>query len=371
MMKTEIEEGYLSGHSWGVRSLLETLEWDHAGNEVEQEHRARIILTGVPGAGKSALLNRLRGMPVSARNGGEATREDLGLFTLIDLPEDDRAAAGEQEAYPDYRTGFYDGYDMSYPLMGLSDADLIVFVLDGARLMGQEVLVPSIAEYRWLCRVRALCRPLVVVLTKADLLGEQRETAGAALKSRLGMPVLAVSTCEEASFCNDLLGFMLDACPQIALALGREMPEVRRFVASRLIREAAFKSALIGLEPLPLIDIAFLWLAQRKLILRLAALYSHPATGKSNRAVLASLAGGIGLRLAAQQAAKVVPLAGWAISGLLSGSGTWLTGWAAVAYFDGQWQQQHGGGQRLRLPVRTSLPARGLWTRIRSRFERR
>lgn len=42
------------------------------------------------------------------------------------------------------------------------------------------------------------------------------------------------------------------------------------------------------------------------------------------------------MRLVAQQVAKLVPILGWGASAALSGLSTWLLGWGAVAYYEGQ-----------------------------------
>ena len=93
-MREEYEWYPASEPSWGVGSVLNALDWDHVRVEVEQEIQARIAIVGLRGVGKSSLLNHLRGWEVSPTGdrGGEGplTHEDLGLFVLVDLPDQGR-----------------------------------------------------------------------------------------------------------------------------------------------------------------------------------------------------------------------------------------------------------------------------------------
>jgi len=100
-----------------------------------------------------------------------------------------------------------------------------------------------------------------------------------------------------------------------------------------------------------------------RLLLRLAALHGQLEAGDGNRELIVTVAGGLGLRLAVQQVAKLVPVLGWVVSGLLSGLSTWLLGRAAVAYFDGSLRERVPALQRLPQPGRM----RGAMGRLRKR----
>jgi uncharacterized protein (DUF697 family) len=97
---------------------------------------------------------------------------------------------------------------------------------------------------------------------------------------------------------------------------------------------------MMGLEPVPLLDIPIQLAAQMRMLFKLAALHGRLEPGDGSREMVAAVAGGLGVRLAAQQAAKLVPLLGWVVSGLLSGLTTWFLGWAAVAYLNGSLEEQ-------------------------------
>ena len=140
----------------GLGAILSTLDWENVRGEVDRESRARIVLIGASGAGKSTLLNTLKGtlvsMPTEAVGPGDDLRlEDYGLFAVVDVPE--RSPNGQ----------LLDGDTTALMLNG---ADLIVWVLDGAAGL-------RAWEHEWICRVRAMSRPLLLVLNKLDQVGER------------------------------------------------------------------------------------------------------------------------------------------------------------------------------------------------------
>ena len=350
--------------SWGIGSLLNALDWDHVRAEVEREAQARIAIVGMKGVGKSSLLNRLRGWEVSPPGNhgnasvqtSEASKtsevyipvEDFGLFVLIDLPDEVAIGATWPRLHNSFSGDILDNY-WEATWTTLSDADLILFVLGSdafvyshreeqlsweAKVSPESVGLRT-AEYRWFCRIRSLGRPLIVVLNKVDLLSTQLDEIQAELERRLAASVILISSHQGTGLEDILLPRMLSACPGLAVALGREMAAVRRSAAGYLIRQGVLLSVLTGLEPVPFLDIPVQLASQMRLLLRLAALYGRLERGDNSRELLASVAGGLGVRLGAQQAAKLVPVLGWVVSGLLSGLSTWLLARAAMAYFNG------------------------------------
>ena len=306
-----------------LHSIVSSLDWREVGAEVGEEGRRRIAIVGLPNAGKSTLFNTLKGWEVSppAMKIGESRRfheEDMGLFLLVDLPS---APEGEAD-YP-----LQGGWDeLGFGLSDLADVDLIVFLLDGAAELRP-------VDFRWFSRLRSLGRPILPVLNKADLLARRGERL-VRIERRLGTRVVPISALDENDVLEGLVPRMLELCPELAIPLGREIAPVRRRVARRLIRQAAAICALLGAEPLPLLDIPFQLLTQMRLVARLAVLYGYAPPGNFQKEMLAALAGGLGMRYLAQGVAKAVPLLGWVASGLLAAGGTWLLGQAAMAYFE-------------------------------------
>jgi uncharacterized protein (DUF697 family)/GTP-binding protein EngB required for normal cell division len=343
-----------------LTDLFRSLDLSEAQAEVYREARARIALVGPVNAGKSTLYNCLQGWTVSPvdhteRELYEPAEESLGLFTLIDLPNAVDRSEPVRGYDPRYDYGQYHeadyGQDTWYlqdpALWSLTGVDLVIFVIDGAAGLRP-------VDYQWFARIRAAGCPLLVVLNKIDLLGDDCDQAIQDLRRRMASPVVAISA-REGTYIHDLLlPQILDINPSLAVPLGREVASCRRQAATRLIRRSALMCGLLGVEPMPLLDVPFQLITQMYLVMRLAAMYGRghvdgPAgngTGVGNgmgltsivsgagREVLMTLMGGLGLRYLAQQLIKLIPLLGWLLSGALSASSTWLIGWAAVTYFD-------------------------------------
>lgn len=336
------DNGATIGSRW--QSWWKGLNWEETRAGVDRESRARVLLLGLAGAGKSTLFNRLCGWtispPVETRPAPAAV-EDFGLFCLVDLPEGERE--GDREMFYGYTNpqfaspaagngpgaaagaGLADGTD---PVLLAEGADLLVYVLDGA--VGVRA-----ADYRWVGRLRRLGLPLVVVLNKCDLTQEPALAGRVTeIEQRLASPVLPISALNGANIPTSLLPRMIDACPSLAVALGRELGSFRREAAGRLIGRAAFLNSLIALEPAPLVDLPLQMMTLSGLFLRIAALYNRPPTTHHRREIVAALAGSLATRYAAQQALKLVPVVGWLASSLIGLSTTWLLGQAAVIYFE-------------------------------------
>mgnify|MGYP001357029393 CR=1 FL=1 len=371
------------GPGGGLGSLVDGLNWDHVRSEVVGESQARVAIAGLAGAGKSMLLNSLRGWEVSpagdARLPGQS-QEDLGLFVLLDLAAEGPAAAEE-----------WNGLDEAGATPGvwetLTQADVILFLFDGAlhqpsgELPEQQAAMRQQArqgEYRWYCRIQALGRPVVAAMSKADLWPDEATAgeAAAVLARRLAAVVTPLCAMDGDGAAQAVLPRLLEANPKLLVALGRELPALRRQAANTLIKQTTLFAALAGLQPVPLLDLPLQLGLQMRLLLRLDALYGRSHQGDVSRELVASLAGGMAVRLLAQTLAKFVPVLGWAISGALSGLSAWLLGWGAVALLEGRHRQLRQAAAELaarrpavavRLPA---LPARRLRGRGRVRLRR-
>jgi uncharacterized protein (DUF697 family) len=149
--------------------------------------------------------------------------------------------------------------------------------------------------------------------------------------------VIPISAKNGTNIAEELIPAIIDASPEAALIVGRQLPGYRRQAAQRIIRNSTMLSLAAGIEPIPFIDIPILLGIQVRLVLRLAALYGEPMD-RSNallhaRELVATIAGGAGLRYLAQQAAKLVPFGGDFVAGAIAGAGTWSIGQVALEYY--------------------------------------
>jgi small GTP-binding protein len=300
-----------------IRSFMKALNWNEAQGEVLEGLKNTVVIVGLPNTGKSTLFNYLKGQqlsPVSPEAGTTRTlvRTDFGPFTLIDTP----------------------GHLPELMESGMDLASVIVFLIDGIK--GLQSQDQELYE-----TIKKLNKPTIIGVNKVDALSgeESGDKLANEIAVALGVAgVIPVSGRTGVNVAEELIPAMIDASPEAALVIGRELPAYRRTAAQRIIRNATLISLAAGLEPFPLVDIPILLGNQIRLVLRLAALYGEPVdsanTTRHLRELIAVMAGGLGLRYLAEQVAKAVPFGGDFISGAIAGAGTWAMGQAILEYYD-------------------------------------
>ncbi len=300
-----------------IRSFMKALNWNEAQGEVLEGLKNTVVIVGLPNTGKSTLFNYLKGQqlsPVSPDAGTTRTlvRTDFGPFTLIDTP----------------------GHLPELMESGLDLASVIVFLIDGTK--GLQSKDRELYE-----TIKKLNKPTIIAVNKVDALPGEESGDKVANEVAVGLGVagvIPVSGRTGVNIAEELIPAMIDASPEAALVIGRELPAYRRKAAQRIIRNATLISLAAGLEPFPLVDIPILLGNQIRLVLRLAALYGEPVdsanTTRHLRELVAVMAGGLGLRYLAEQVAKAIPFGGDFISGAIAGAGTWAMGQVVLEYYD-------------------------------------
>jgi len=300
-----------------LRGLLEALDWDRLSLAVQREAAARLAIVGPVNAGKSTLFNLIKGRKVAAVTAVPGTtrrvlEERMGPFVLVDTPGFgevggvDRAEIARQAA---------------------RQADVVVLLLDAAAGVRQ-------SDYEIYQSLRTTGKPLVVAINKMDLVRRDRRAVLADAARKLGVEPIPISARTGAGVAERLIPAIVESHPWMVVALGRELPAYRQQLTRRLIRSAATVNGLIGLEPVPGMDIPLLLAGQVRMVLRIAAIYGEPFSVRHARELLTTIAGGVGLRFLAGELAKVIPGPGWVVAGLVAGIGTWAMGQVAVLYFE-------------------------------------
>ncbi len=301
-----------------VRRFMQAVNWKQAQDEVLEGLGNTVVIVGQANTGKSTLFNQLKGQEISevspqAGTTKDLIRTDFGPFTLVDTP----------------------GHLPDVMELGIQEASLVVFMIDG-----EQGLRPD--DRNLLMTIREMEKPVIVVVNKIDMLGSTQ--AGDELANnvamRLGVTgVIPISARTGTNVAEELVPAMIEASPEAALVIGRELPVYRRQAAQRIIRNATLVSLAAGLEPIPLIDIPILIGTQVRLVLRLAALYGEPIDSaqalKHARELVITMISGLGLRYLAEQAAKAVPFGGDIIAGAIAGAATWSIGEVALEYYEG------------------------------------
>jgi small GTP-binding protein len=300
-----------------VQSLMKSVNWRLAQQEVLQGLNNTVVVVGQPNTGKSTLFNKIKGQtlsPTSAQAGTTRTlvRTDFGPFTLVDTPGH----------LPDVMEG------------GMDQASVIVFLIDASKGLQTE-------DRELYTLIKNMKKPTIIAVNKVDALkggesGDQFATEVAVLLDAPG--VIPISAKTGKNIAEELIPAIIHASPEAALAIGRELPAYRREAAQRIIRNATLVNLAAGMEPIPFIDIPIVLGTQVRLVLRLAALYGEPLDTadamKHARELIATMVGGLGLRYLAQQAAKAVPFGGDFVAGAIAGAATWSIGEVALDYYE-------------------------------------
>jgi small GTP-binding protein len=300
-----------------LRGILKALDWDSLSRDIEEETLARLAIVGPVNSGKSTLINLLSGRrvsPVTAVPGTtkEVISQQLGPFILVDTP-------GFGEVGGVDRGGI--------ALQEMRQADLTVLLFDAAAGLRQE-------DYNLYQKLLLEKSPLIVALNKIDLIKKDLELVLADAQAKLGTSVIPISAKKGTNVSRLLLPRIIEMRPALAVALGSELPFYRRQLARRVIRNVSILNFLIGLEPIPFLDVPLLLASHVRLTLRIAAIYGEAMGADRAKELLSTIGGGILLRYAAQEAVKFFPGPGWIISGVIAGAGTWAMGQVTVAYFE-------------------------------------
>jgi small GTP-binding protein len=301
-----------------MRSFMNAMNLKHAQGEVLEGLKHTVVIVGQANTGKSSLFNMLKGeqlSPVSPEAGTTLAlvRADFGPFTLIDTP----------------------GHVPERMEEGMEEATVIVFLIDATTGLGDK-------DRELYAAIKKLNKPTIVAVNKVDTL--KGRGAGDVLANEIAVQletpgIIPISARTGENIASELLPAMIEASPEAALVIGRELPAYRRAAAQRIIRNATLASLVVGMEPIPLIDIPILLGTQIRLVLRLAALYGEEMDStdamKHARELLITIAGGASLRFLAEQAAKAVPFGGDFVAGAIAGAATYSIGQVALEYYDG------------------------------------
>ncbi|GHO50260.1 GTPase [Ktedonospora formicarum] len=300
-----------------VQGLMKAVNWKQAQMDILEGLNNTVVIVGMPNTGKSTLFNQMKGQmlsPVSSEVGTTRSlvRTDFGPFTLVDTP----------------------GHLPDVMESGMGQASVIVFLLDAARGLQAE-------DRELYSLIKKLDKPTIIAANKVDTLrgGEKGDQIATEMAVLLNSPgIIPISARNGRNVAEELIPAIIDASPEAALAIGRELPAYRRQAAQRIIRNATLVCLAAGIEPIPFIDIPILLGTQARLVLRLAALYGEPMDNaeslKQARELIATMISGLAFRYLAEQVAKFVPFGGDFVAGAIAGAATWSIGEVALEYYE-------------------------------------
>jgi uncharacterized protein (DUF697 family) len=173
-------------------------------------------------------------------------------------------------------------------------------------------------------------------MNKIDLVGQDRAPVLADASGHLdGAQVIPISAKRGEGIASALMPAVFQADPTMAVAIGRALPAYRQMAAHQVIRNAAFFNAIIGAEPIPVLDLPLLLASQVRLVLRIAAIYGETISPERARELIATMAGGILLRYLSSEAVKLLPGPGWLLAAAFDSASTFAIGEVAIHYFEG------------------------------------
>lgn len=302
----------LPGNISLVRDFMTAVNWKTAQGEIQWALTSKIALVGLPNTGKSTLFNTLKGQRISPVSPEAGTTKMLirgafGPFALIDTP----------------------GHLPDIMDKGVKEASVILLLVDGIRGFRKE-------DEELYKVVKRAGKPIIVAVNKIDAMTSDPEELCDDLMVKLEIEeAVPISAMNGTNVTEDLIPAMIDASPEAAVVIGRELPAYRREAVAKIVRNSVLLSLAAGLEPVPLIDIPILLGTQIRMVLRIAAIYGEPMTASRAREVVASITVGLALRYGAEELAKLVPFGGDLISGAIAAAGTWALGQVATEYFEG------------------------------------
>lgn len=314
----------------GFRNLWDQVRWATHDYRMEQELQ-RIVVAGLPGAGKKTLFNTLWGASVIQHQPLPLNGADFGLFRLMDLP----CEMDEALLYP-------------FPL---EDASVIVYVLNSRAGLSAD-------DFRWISRLRVGRAALLVILNQID---DQPIADVSAIEEQLALKVVPLRVNNPADARGLFVDALLRTSPELLSALAAQLAHVRHVAAHRIIRQAVVLGMAVSVEPLPLLDLPLLLGVQLRLLGQLSALYGKRVSFQSDWHTVLAVVFGVLLRYVAQTLMKFIPWGGWIVSGIVGASATWAVGQTALLLHEGRIQdvlpllwlrwaerQVHAAAKRLR-----------------------
>jgi small GTP-binding protein len=286
-------------------------------------NKRSIAIVGPANVGKSTLYNQLifrkedeaevSPVPGTTRENQEA---DTGLFRLIDTPGADAVGeVGERER--------------RIALEAVERADFIVIMFEATRGVKryERDLFDTLVGYN---------KPFIVVLNKIDLVPKadhDQVLESAARNLRLEPSQIIGTVATEGTNVGRVILAIVKLEPELLAAIAEAMPEYQARLAWQRIVPAASAAGVVGLIPLPFVDLLPLLGIQTGLVLSIARIYGFKINLARAKELVATFGVGMIARTVYQQLSKMLGVAGWVLSASIAAATNVTIGYAAMVWF--------------------------------------
>lgn len=272
----------------------------------------RIAVVGKPGSGKTALVEALVGRTAGASAASRTPCPDTGAFLIVEVPPAGGLLANRRR---------------EHAIEAAVSADVVLLVLDAT-----QPLTEALTD---LCReVQSRHRHVLAVLSKIDLAAEAEQARlTSVVQTSLGMEVVPVSIRRQESLVK-LLETVLAKEPRAVQVVPLLLPSIQRAVAWSRVRKASAVAAAIVAEPIPVADVFPLTVLQAAMVSDLGRIYGRNGGARQARGIAGAIAGGVLLRTAFSQVARVLPGVGGLVASAYAAAGTAAVGFVAMRWFE-------------------------------------
>jgi small GTP-binding protein len=283
-----------------------------------------IAIVGPANVGKSTLYNQLitrkedqakvGPIPGTTRQNQEA---EAGPFTVIDTPGADAVGeVGEREREIAFRA--------------VERADFLVIMFEATRGVKRY-------ERDLFDALLALDKPFIVVLNKIDLVPKKARAEvieSAARNLRLEPTQLIDTVATEGTNVGRVVLSIVKFEPELLAVIAEALPEYRARLAWQRIVPAASAAGVVGLIPLPFVDLLPLLGIQTGLVLSMARIYGFQITLARAKELVVTFGVGMIARTVYQQLSKALGVPGWVLSASIAAATTVAIGFGAMVWFD-------------------------------------
>ncbi|MDQ7823018.1 MAG: GTP-binding protein [Candidatus Eremiobacteraeota bacterium] len=285
--------------------------------------RSRIAIVGPVNAGKTTLFNqfmekkedkgKVSPVPGTTR---EIRQAEAGFWQVVDTPGADHGTnVGDEEKMK--------------ALDAAAQADFIIALFDashGVTASGREL-------YKEILAAR---KPHVVALNKIDLVKKDLKEIIADTAKALGLQeeqICAVSAAKGENM-GSLVSAIVKADSRVLHSMGRVMPQYRHMLAQRWILGASSSAGVIGLTPIPFVDLIPLTALQCAMVLNVASIYGYKITFARAKELIATFGAGIAARTLFEQLSKLGGIPGWILAAAIASATTAAIGFTAEKWFE-------------------------------------